>query len=342
MHTRGVTAPGAEEDEVWFDADELERISTIEIDPSGRGLLRIPFDPALLDADARTHVLGLARLPGPPGLESQGGYGLGEAAERLLGGLVTGRCVWLRSADLPAARATRHLLAQLGEGLALASADGAGDVVTPVLVMASGSRRDFQLWSLSRWTGFPQRIFGLGPDGARRIGGHDERAVEGAFRAARHALSERLGRARHHLRLVDGDAGLTGPALLAHVADAFNGWREELREATGRSVAPVLLIEDLERWRSLDDPGGLEATWSAVLDKCHAHGWAAVVHAAGAPPVGARPTHAAVVVERSAGGEVRMRDAAAPEGPGVPLRHDPDSGRVGEGVVPAAPDVTAT
>lgn len=341
-----------DDEEIWFEAEALERASTIELDASGHRLLRPAFDDDLLEPRAGEAWLRASTLPGPPGAGPLG-YGFGPRFDHLLGGLGAGRTVWWQ-AEGPSA-AVRHLFGQLAEGMALASAAVGTGPLSPALVLTSSTRRDAQLWALSRWTGFAQRIYRLGREGARALTADAEADVDGAFAAARVSLEGRLGRLREHLRYVDPDVGLRGGELVAHVTDAVQAWRNELSQAHDRDVVPVVVVEDLERWVGRRRDGrvrgdGAAALWSALLARAHAHRWSLAVHANSGPAPGSRPLAASVALaladvdgepdERSSGAAIttrrcvmvlKRRDvAAAPaRNHAVALWWDPETGRLG-------------
>lgn len=334
-------ATGAEDDEVWFDAEALERASTVELDASGHRLLRPPFDEDLLDPRQATDWLSAATLPGPPSAGPRG-HGLGPGFDGLLGGLGAGRTVWLRSDD-GLQGAARHLLGQLAEGFSLASADGAQRPTTPALVLCSSPRREAQLWAVSRWTGFAQRIYRLGRRGALALTGDVESEVDGAFAAARASLEGRLGRARPFLRHVDAGIGLRGGELVAHLTDAIAAWRDELLAEGASDVVPVVVVEDLEAWigrrrNGRAAPEAVPTLWAALTGRAHAHRWALMVHAGSGPPAGTHPPPTVLSLAgapsrddaRRIGLELgRHEPAAAPARRDVlPLSWDPETGRL--------------
>lgn len=239
--------PGSDEVEVWFEAEDLARASTIELEPGesaeperARGLLAPAPSVEELLAGLAGPSLSLASLPGWPDADGYG-QGIGEAA-KLLGGLRPGQLVLWSGARRGSGRST--LLAQLADGLALRAGQGAPP--TPVLCI---SDRPAQVWrarSLARWTGLEIEAF-VDPGRARADPSLHLQLER--FASGEGATLER------RQRFVDL-AGFT--AERGRVIDELRGWRAELG---GAQVWPVVVVDPLEL---LGDRGERLATLDAL------------------------------------------------------------------------------
>ena len=141
-----------DEEEVWFDAEALAAASRVDlgadlaaVDPLGRA----PDLERLASAIA-TPGISLARLPGWPDA-GPAGQGLGPVADELIGELRPGDLVVLAGSQRGVGRTS--LLAQLGDGLALA------DAATPVLFVSSEPPALWRARTLARFFGVDARTF---------------------------------------------------------------------------------------------------------------------------------------------------------------------------------------
>lgn len=224
--------PESDEVEVWFEAEELARASTVELElgtaveaERGRGLLQpAPEVEELLDGLAGPS-LSLASLPGWPDAEACG-QGLGEAAS-LLGELRPGQLVLWTSARRGSGRST--LLAQLADGLALR--EGPEQPLTPVLCISDRPAWVWRARSLARWSGLELETF-VDPGRARQHAGLRER-LDHFANGERSALADRQ-------RFVDLGRFASEPEP---VLDALRRWRAAFGD---RIVWPVVVVDPLE------------------------------------------------------------------------------------------------
>ena len=226
------TEPGSDEIEVWFEAEELARASTVELAPEAaadaggvQGLLKPGPSVGELLEQLAGPSLSLVALPGWPGADSYG-QGLGEAA-KLLGELRPGQLVLWSGARRGSGRST--LLAQLADGLALRSEPE--QPLTPVLCISDRPARVWRARSLARWSGLELEAF-VDPGRARQHAGLREqldRFVDGTWAA----LESRQ-------RFADPSGFSTEPALLL---DELRGWRAGLG---AERVWPVVIVDPLE------------------------------------------------------------------------------------------------
>jgi hypothetical protein len=145
----------ADPDEVWFDAELLAAASSRDLgaDLEHDHLGHAPTFEALLDA-LDDPGISLAQLPGWPGA-GQNGQGLGPLADQWVGSLGPGDLVRLGGSGPGVGRTS--LLAQLGDGLALA--DEPGRPSTPVVFVSADPPRIWRARSLARWFGLDARVF---------------------------------------------------------------------------------------------------------------------------------------------------------------------------------------
>lgn len=146
---------------MWFDAEALAAASMVDLDAD----LRDRSSRAALDQIAAAIAapgISLARLPGWPGA-GPAGQGLGSIADELIGELRPGDLVVLGGSERGVGRTS--LLAQLGDGLALAS--DPGRPATPVLFVVEAGPALWRARSLARFFDVDPRMF-IDAERARR------------------------------------------------------------------------------------------------------------------------------------------------------------------------------
>lgn len=274
------------DDEVWFEADELAAASSIEIggpiDSEIDGKIDSPLGRAsvleALDAAIATPGISLAQLPGWPEAGPMG-QGLGPIGEALIGELRPGDLVLLSAAERGVGRTS--LLAQLGDGLALAAA-GPDRPLTPVLCAIEGSPALWRARSLARFTGVDARVF---VDGQRARREPERAAWIAAF--ARGSWAELDARQR----FVELGA-LADPRRRPPILAGLRRWQDQLGEREGAgAVWPIMIVDPIEQLtggpdRLIDavqmlaelaansklivlascDLGDAEAAWARILD----------------------------------------------------------------------------
>jgi hypothetical protein len=228
MHdrSRDLLQDPPDEDEVWFDAEALAAASTVDLG-SGDHLERSPALDQITAAIASAGI-SLARLPGWP-QAGVAGQGLGAIAEDLIGELRPGDLVLFGGSQRGVGRTS--LLAQLGDGLALAS--DPERPATPVLFVGEGTPALWRARSLARFFDVDARLF-VEAERARR----EPRLVEllEEFRRGPWAgLDERQ-------RFVGREA-LTDPDRRSATILALRRWQSEL----STSAWPIMIVDPLEQ-----------------------------------------------------------------------------------------------
>lgn len=250
------------------DPNELQRAGDLSLDPEdGAEPMADPEAPALgvlaptfaavygpdeLTADRDRRLVSLARLPGWPGADGEmdAGHGWGAALDKVLGGGICPGYMLAVGAASAGAGKTAWLM-QLADGLALRTAGVVRDKrdapLTPVLLLSEMGVRELTWRTLARWTGHPARVFRAGRS-AEDLDGWNRDRVDAAFDDARGALHGAPGEARRYMRALR-----PGDDAVAAVALALRRWREVLaREADGRTVWPVVVVDPVQRWQAPD------------------------------------------------------------------------------------------
>lgn len=254
-----------DDEEVWFDAEALAAASTIDLSDDLAGDLgsgdHLQRSSALdLAGVIASPGISLARLPGWP-QAGAAGQGLGSLADELIGELRPGDLLLLGGRERGIGRSS--LLAQLGDGLALASESGRP--VTPVLWVVDGAPALWRARSVGRFFDVDPRLF---IDGARarrepRCAALLDQFVRGPWAqldtrqrfVARQALAEVLRG--------EGERG-------RETVGALRRWQRSLSEDTGELVWPIVIVDPLEQ---LSDRAGLPAMLEQLAALARAEGW---------------------------------------------------------------------
>ncbi|MFO7566650.1 MAG: hypothetical protein R6X02_28665 [Enhygromyxa sp.] len=229
-----------DQDEVWFEAEALAAASTIELGSSDRLGPAPTNDPNdLLDpltqlaAAIASPGISLSQLPGWPGAGSAG-QGLGALADELIGELRPGDLLVFGACERGVGRSS--LLAQLGDGLALAQAPGRP--VTPVLLLIEGPPALWRARSLARYFDLDARIFSEAQR-ARREPRVSERLAEFA--------GSEWARLDQRQRFLDRETLLDPERRRAAIADLR-------RQADGEESWPIVIVDPLEQLAGGGDP----------------------------------------------------------------------------------------
>lgn len=236
-----------DDDEVWFDAEALAAASTVDLGSSDR-LIRAPAIEHFATAIASPGI-SLAQLPGWPDAGPTG-QGLGTLADELIGELRPGDLLVLAGSERGVGRT--GLLAQLGDGLALARAPERP--ATPVLFVIEGPPALWRARSLARYFDLDARTF-IDAERARR----EPRLAE---------LLAEFGRGDwagldQQQRFVDRNALLDVDRRSATIA-ALGRWQAEIGERTGGPAWPIVIVDPLEQLTGRGDPTETLA-WLAEL-----------------------------------------------------------------------------
>ncbi|HLT37053.1 MAG TPA: hypothetical protein VK034_12230 [Enhygromyxa sp.] len=226
-----------DDDEVWFEAEALAAASTVDLGAGDR-LTRSPALEQLARAIASPGI-SLARLPGWPDAGSAG-QGLGALADQLIGELRPGDLVVLGGSERGVGRTS--LLAQLGDGLALAHAPERPP--TPVLFVTDSAPTLWRARSLARYFDVDARIF-VEAERARR----EPRTAE---------LLDAFGRGEwasldDRQRFVGREALASAERRSVTIA-ALRRWQAELGDQLGRAVWPIVVVDPLEHLGGREDP----------------------------------------------------------------------------------------
>lgn len=218
-----------EDDEVWFDAEALAAASMVDLSAAESAGDLLERSPALeqIAAAIATPGISLASLPGWP-RAGAAGQGLGAIADELIGELRPGELVLLGGSQRGVGRTS--LLAQLGDGLALASEPERP--TTPVLLAVEGAPALWRARSLARYFDVDPRTF-VEAERARR----EPRCVAmlDEFRCSPWArLEERQ-------RFVAREA-LSNPERRSETIAALRRWQAQL----GEGAWPIVIIDPLE------------------------------------------------------------------------------------------------
>lgn len=214
------------------------------------------YGPSQLERDRTRQLVSLARLPGWPGDTSDAGHGWGLPLNEVLGGgICPGYMLAVGAAG--AGMGKTAWIMQVADGLALRTAElvdkGGNAPLTPVLILSEMGVQALTWRTLARWTGHNARVFRAG----HSADDPEERdAVRRHFEEAADALSGPLGKARAYMRALRLPAG----DVVRDIARDVTRWKEELtRQADGREVWPVVVVDPIQRWQreELDEVQGL-------------------------------------------------------------------------------------
>jgi hypothetical protein len=261
-----------EEDEVWFEADELERASEVQVGISHQALRARPVE-GVLDELYERPWISLKSLPGWPGAPPTGG-GWGELS-RHVGGVRPGWVAVLTASD--AGRGRSAFIHQISEGLARLDTEERGGILCPVAVLSEESELDVRARTLARWTGMDGRIFRGGRRGAaiHDLWGPDE--VDAALEAGRRAFAGELALLGARQRFFHRDGRELGSETLEEACHQLATWRVRLGEELAMErerIWPVVVVDTLEAW----SPRGAELeTFETLVALCRREGWIALV-----------------------------------------------------------------
>lgn len=255
-----------DDEDVWFDADQLASASRVEL--GSGGVLGASYSREDLARDRARVGVDLGILPGWPGA-GPSGHGWGVRLSQLVGGVHPGHRIMIDAEHGGSGRT--GLVLQLADGLALRNAVGRGadDPLTPVVLLAEDGRQEIGRRAVARWTGRELGIFRHGEGGAGRFSSHDAHAVAAAFDEADAALDGPLAALRAHQRVAAPDA--RGAELVELLVEHLGVWRQRLEGSA--PVWPVLVTDGLSRWASDASVAARDALGSALSDAARRFGW---------------------------------------------------------------------
>lgn len=250
----------------------------------------------------RTELVRLDALPSPPGwrehahaagfgiIEADAGFGLGSYLNGMLGGGIGRGEIALVGAAGPGSGKT-HLIGQLGEGLALRSAQTMSDCdrwaattrsLTPVLWLSELMPRSLLSRAIARWTGVDGNVFRQGRHwkGYVTRSGKSERIdFREAQRIANAAIAQggTLAGLSTWMRCLTLTA-VGGPRdAIEEVKRSISAWEKELsaQAPSGFEILPIVIVDPIQRYQGDEDEiRGLNALIEGLSDAAQAEGFA--------------------------------------------------------------------
>lgn len=204
-----------------------------------------------IEAGMARDLISLAKLPTRWTLGPVEGHGIGHELNRVLGGGVCKGYMTAVGASAAGTGKTAFVM-QVADGLAFRTAElleeGAPGPLTPVLVTSEMQPEALSWRSLSRVLSVPYRVFRAGASAWKAEVVDD---LESIRRDVQKAMAGPLGDARRWVRVMRrGRQG--GGQLIASIRRVAKLWKDELEQAHGREVVPVVVFDPIQRFL---DPG---------------------------------------------------------------------------------------
>jgi DnaB helicase-like protein len=207
-----------------------------------------------IEAGMERELVSLATLPLRWNMGPKEGHGVGYELNRAIGGGICRGFIMAVGASAAGTGKTAFVM-QIADGLAFRTAELMQDAhsvgpLTPIVVVSEMHAEALTWRSLARVLSVPYRVFRAGASAWKAEQVED---LETIRKDVQNALNGDLGDARRWVRVVKrGRMG--GGQLVAAIRKVAKLWKQELEQAHGREVLPVVVLDPIQRFLEPGQP----------------------------------------------------------------------------------------